>query len=391
MELADVRRAAGAGDPAAAAGDRRRHAQHHPARPRQPAAQRAGHLTAALRRDRVGRRGQVAHAAVPRRPTARRLGAAGGCSPPTTSTSAWAPRPAGSAWPARHRAAGQPGGGAAGPHPHRPLADTEATAHRIAQGDLSARIDGPGTATTSSAGWSARSTPWPCRWSTRAMLERDFLLSVSHDLRTPLTSIAGWGEALADGTAPDPAKAGATIVAVGPARPPGPRPARPGPAAGPVVHPRPGRSTSVTWPPGRPTGSAPTSRTGPAGAGGRARRARRRRRRPGPSRPDHRQPGGQRGALRRHPGGGRGRPRSGAGGRRRCWRSRTTARASPPASGPGVRAPARRRAARRPGGAGTGLGLTIVLGLARAMGGDAIAEEAGSGGARLVVSLPLRS
>jgi two-component system, OmpR family, sensor kinase len=41
--------------------------------------------------------------------------------------------------------------------------------------------------------------------------EREFLLSVSHDLRTPLTSIRGWSEALADGAAPDPAAAGATI------------------------------------------------------------------------------------------------------------------------------------------------------------------------------------
>jgi two-component system, OmpR family, sensor kinase len=31
-------------------------------------------------------------------------------------------------------------------------------------------------------------------------LERDFLLSVSHDLRTPLTSIGGYAEAIADGT-----------------------------------------------------------------------------------------------------------------------------------------------------------------------------------------------
>ena len=43
--------------------------------------------------------------------------------------------------------------------------------------------------------------------------ERDFLLSVSHDLRTPLTAITGWAEALADGAAPDPAAAGARIQA----------------------------------------------------------------------------------------------------------------------------------------------------------------------------------
>ena len=31
-------------------------------------------------------------------------------------------------------------------------------------------------------------------------LEQQFLLSVSHDLRTPLTSIRGYAEAIADGT-----------------------------------------------------------------------------------------------------------------------------------------------------------------------------------------------
>lgn len=43
-------------------------------------------------------------------------------------------------------------------------------------------------------------------------LEQQFLLSVSHDLRTPLTSIRGYAEALADGAAPDPAVAGGVIL-----------------------------------------------------------------------------------------------------------------------------------------------------------------------------------
>jgi signal transduction histidine kinase len=43
--------------------------------------------------------------------------------------------------------------------------------------------------------------------------ERQFLLSVSHDLRTPLTSIRGYAEALADGAVTDPERSAAVIVA----------------------------------------------------------------------------------------------------------------------------------------------------------------------------------
>jgi two-component system sensor histidine kinase BaeS len=43
-------------------------------------------------------------------------------------------------------------------------------------------------------------------------LERHFLLTVSHDLRTPLTSIRGYAEAIADGAAPDTTRAAEIIV-----------------------------------------------------------------------------------------------------------------------------------------------------------------------------------
>jgi two-component system sensor histidine kinase BaeS len=43
-------------------------------------------------------------------------------------------------------------------------------------------------------------------------LEQQFLLSVSHDLRTPLTSIRGYAEAIADGTTRDPTAAGEVIL-----------------------------------------------------------------------------------------------------------------------------------------------------------------------------------
>lgn len=44
-------------------------------------------------------------------------------------------------------------------------------------------------------------------------LERQFLMSVSHDLRTPLTSIRGFAEAIADGTVADPLRAAGVITA----------------------------------------------------------------------------------------------------------------------------------------------------------------------------------
>jgi two-component system sensor histidine kinase BaeS len=43
-------------------------------------------------------------------------------------------------------------------------------------------------------------------------LDRQFLMSVSHDLRTPLTSIRGYSEAIAQGVAPDAARSAAVIV-----------------------------------------------------------------------------------------------------------------------------------------------------------------------------------
>jgi two-component system sensor histidine kinase BaeS len=110
----------------------------------------------------------------------------------------------------------------------RPLQDAEATARRIARGDLSARIDSPGRGRHSpgtTAGGDADDrrgdemgrlvdsiNTMAASLQHAQGLERDFLLSVSHDLRTPLTSISGWAEALADGNAPDPARAGTTIL-----------------------------------------------------------------------------------------------------------------------------------------------------------------------------------
>jgi two-component system OmpR family sensor kinase len=95
----------------------------------------------------------------------------------------------------------------------RPVAATAATADRIAEGDLDARVPEPSTgATDDELARLARSINAMAASLQQARhAERDFLLSVSHDLRTPLTAIGGWAEALADGAAPDPAVAGETI------------------------------------------------------------------------------------------------------------------------------------------------------------------------------------
>ena len=94
----------------------------------------------------------------------------------------------------------------------RPLVQAEAATRRIAAGDLSASVPVP-----SGAGPELASLAGSINTMARGLgrlrdLERQFLLSVSHDLRTPLTSIRGFAEAIADGTAPDARRAAGVIV-----------------------------------------------------------------------------------------------------------------------------------------------------------------------------------
>ena len=95
----------------------------------------------------------------------------------------------------------------------RPLAATEATAQRIARGDLGARVPvaHPGAGGDELDRLAGAINAMAASLQRARQAEQDFLLSVSHDLRTPLTSIGGWAEALADGAAPEPAAAGETI------------------------------------------------------------------------------------------------------------------------------------------------------------------------------------
>lgn len=93
-----------------------------------------------------------------------------------------------------------------------PIREASSTATRLAGGDLSARVD---TAHTRAGGEVAElvtsvNSMADALERSRA-LERQFLLSVSHDLRTPLTNIRGYAEALTDGATADPAAVGEVI------------------------------------------------------------------------------------------------------------------------------------------------------------------------------------
>lgn len=97
----------------------------------------------------------------------------------------------------------------------QPVRDAQAATARIAQGDLSARV--PVSARDRGTGDEleelARAVNSMASTLERSRgLERQFLLSVSHDLRTPLTSIRGYAEAITDGATPDAAAAAAVIL-----------------------------------------------------------------------------------------------------------------------------------------------------------------------------------
>jgi signal transduction histidine kinase len=82
----------------------------------------------------------------------------------------------------------------------RPLAAVEATARVLASGDLSARVALGDRTEDEIAEVGNALNVMAAQLEAARGSERAFLLSVSHDLRTPLTSIRGYAEALADGT-----------------------------------------------------------------------------------------------------------------------------------------------------------------------------------------------
>lgn len=82
----------------------------------------------------------------------------------------------------------------------RPLEAMGDTARSIAAGDLAARVD-LGRQPEDELADLARTLNAMAEQLEHAQgMERAFVLSVSHDLRTPLTSIRGWAEAMIDGT-----------------------------------------------------------------------------------------------------------------------------------------------------------------------------------------------
>jgi signal transduction histidine kinase len=94
----------------------------------------------------------------------------------------------------------------------RPLVAAEAVTRRIAAGDLAAQVPVAPRADRETSSLAHSINTMAESLARSRGLERQFLMSVSHDLRTPLTSIRGFAEAIADGATADPARAAQVIA-----------------------------------------------------------------------------------------------------------------------------------------------------------------------------------
>ncbi|MBN1639832.1 MAG: HAMP domain-containing protein [Anaerolineae bacterium] len=94
----------------------------------------------------------------------------------------------------------------------RPLQDAAAAAEQVAGGDYDTRLDAAGPDEARRLAHSFNAMTAAVAASHRS--QRDFVANVSHELKTPLTSIGGFAQALLDGTAGDPqsVRRAATVI-----------------------------------------------------------------------------------------------------------------------------------------------------------------------------------
>jgi signal transduction histidine kinase len=91
----------------------------------------------------------------------------------------------------------------------RPLQAASASATAVAQGDLEQHVPVSGPAEVRAVAEAFNHMSAEVRRTQQ--VQRDFLVNVSHDLKTPLTSIQGYSQAIIDGTAREPAQAAEII------------------------------------------------------------------------------------------------------------------------------------------------------------------------------------
>ncbi|NDJ34643.1 MAG: HAMP domain-containing protein [Chloroflexi bacterium] len=91
----------------------------------------------------------------------------------------------------------------------RPLARVAATAHAIAGGDYSRNAPVEGPQEVREMAYSFNHMVEQVQRTQKA--QQDFLANVSHDLKTPLTSIQGFAQAILDGATQDPGRAARVI------------------------------------------------------------------------------------------------------------------------------------------------------------------------------------
>ncbi len=90
-----------------------------------------------------------------------------------------------------------------------PITAIKSTTAAIAAGDLAARVEPRGNDEVADLGHAVNQMAADLQRS--KALDRQFLMSISHDLKTPLTAIAGYAEGLSDGAVTDPRAAGDVI------------------------------------------------------------------------------------------------------------------------------------------------------------------------------------